>query len=242
MRLRNYLPPQRLDNDRQQVGPAEQSLINEYVTLELHISDVGQREQVSQVPKIWNVLTLRELPGLRQGLENVFAIYTLENIEQCKVKYLESDGINVLPMQWKDDPESVWYKYIHKSEMLEAPHLEAYEQKTISLEHNRDKENSLLMEFYSLFCGIENQLLTATNGSNIGFQFKVNKENNARMIKNKQVMEYPYREEDLVCNHVGGTCNFQLHASFGPAFVEDQPPSEEVAMKAHTMDRGGKIV
>lgn len=33
----------------------------------------------------------------------------------------------------------------------------------------------------------------------------------------------------------GDTCNFQLHTSFGPAFVEEQPPSEEVAKKAQNM-------
>ncbi|GLJ18845.1 hypothetical protein SUGI_0336580 [Cryptomeria japonica] len=203
----------RLVNDRKHAGPAERSLISEYVTLELHLADVGQGVQISQVLKIWNVLTLKELHGLRQGLENVFATYTLKNIEQCK-----------------------------KSEMLDTPHLKAYEQKTISLEHTRVKGNLLLMEFYSLFCGIANQLLTATDGSDIAFQFKTNKENNARMVEIKQVREDLHREEDLVCNHEGGTCNFQLHASFGPAFVEEQPPSEEVAMKAQTMIKGEKIV
>ncbi|GLJ31146.1 hypothetical protein SUGI_0624070 [Cryptomeria japonica] len=233
-------------NDRQQArklaGPAEQSLINEYVILELHLADIEQGVQVSLVLKMWNLLTLKELHGLRQGLENVFSTYALGNIEQCKVKCLGSDGRRVLPMQWKDDPELVWYKCIQKSEMLETIHLEAYEQKTISLELARVKEKLLLMEFYSLLCGITNQLLTATEGSDIGFQFNKNKENHARMVEIKRVMENLLREEDLVCNHEGGTCNFQLHASFGPAFVEEQPPSEDDEMKAQTMIKGEKIV
>ncbi|XP_057867336.2 uncharacterized protein LOC131074679 [Cryptomeria japonica] len=165
----------RLVNDRQwarkHAGPAEQSLINEHAILELHLAEIGQGMQVSQVLKIWNVLTLKELHGLGQGLENVIATYTLGNVEQCKVKCLGSNGRRVPPMQWKDDPE-FWYKCIQKSEMLETPLLEAYEQKTISLELARVKENLLLMEFYSLIWGITDQLLTATEGSDIVFQLR----------------------------------------------------------------------
>ncbi|GLJ34038.1 hypothetical protein SUGI_0684590 [Cryptomeria japonica] len=170
---------------RKHAGCAEKSLINEYLTSGLHLvwtTDVERGGEVSQILKIWNILTLKELPGLRQRLENVFATYTPGYIERCKVKCLDRDGKTVLPMQWKDDPEFVWYKRLRKSEMLETPHCEAFEKEAISLEHARVQESLLLMKFYSLSSGIASQLLTAKDGSDIGLQFELNDEE-SRIIR-----------------------------------------------------------
>ncbi|GLJ34036.1 hypothetical protein SUGI_0684510 [Cryptomeria japonica] len=170
---------------RKHAGSAQKSLINEYVTSGLHLvwtTDVERGEQVFQILKIWNVLRLEELPNLRQRLENVFTTYTPEYIDRCKAKFLDKDGKTVLPRRWKDDPEFVWYKRLQKSEMLETPRWESFDKETVSLEHARVEESLLLMKFYSLTSGIANQLLTATDGSEIGLQFEVNDEE-SRIIR-----------------------------------------------------------
>lgn len=51
--------------------------------------DIVKNEEYIQVLKVWDILPLSEIPKLARRLDNIFAMYTDEYMDLCKMKCIE---------------------------------------------------------------------------------------------------------------------------------------------------------
>ncbi|KAJ8629373.1 hypothetical protein MRB53_022696 [Persea americana] len=130
--------------------------------------DIVKNEEYIQVLRVWDILPLSEIPKLTRRLDNIFAMYTDEYIDLCKMKCIE--GKLEVPMTWKKGKDIIRYKKVCDAESQPVPgELDASD----NMENSKVSESLLLMKFYSLSSGVVKHLLTANDGKEIELPFEV---------------------------------------------------------------------
>ncbi|KAJ8629370.1 hypothetical protein MRB53_022693 [Persea americana] len=130
--------------------------------------DIVKNEEYIQVLKVWDILPLSEIPKLARRLDSIFAMYTDEYIDLCKMKRIE--GKLEVPMTWKKGKDIIRYKKVCDAESQAVPgELDASD----NMENSKVSESLLLMKFYSLSSGVAKHLLTANDGKEIELPFEV---------------------------------------------------------------------
>ncbi|XXG72001.1 hypothetical protein AAC387_Pa07g1195 [Persea americana] len=117
----------------------------------------------------WKVLFSDDFrKSFSKRLDNIFAMYTDEYIDLCKMKCIE--GKLEVPMTWKKGKDIIWYKKVCDAESQPVPgKLDASD----NMENSKVSESLLLMKFYSLSSGISKHLLTADDGKETELLFEV---------------------------------------------------------------------
>lgn len=62
--------------------------------------DIVKNEEYIQVLKLWDILPLSEIPKLARRLDNIFAMYTDEYIDLCKMKRIEGYTFLLNPLAY----------------------------------------------------------------------------------------------------------------------------------------------
>ena len=65
--------------------------------------DIVKNDEYVQVLKVWDILPLSEIPKLARRLDNIFAMYTDEYIDLCKMKCIEGYTFLLNPLACQND-------------------------------------------------------------------------------------------------------------------------------------------
>nr|GEW37032.1 UvrD-like helicase, ATP-binding domain, P-loop containing nucleoside triphosphate hydrolase [Tanacetum cinerariifolium] len=119
--------------------------------------DVIKEVKYIQVLKVWDILTLEEIPKLTKRLESIFAAYTDDYINRCTAKCL--DGNLEVPKCWPPSQEIIRFRYLDKDEGDSGMSVNPDDVR-IYVENSKVSESLLLMKFYSLSRGVVSHLLS----------------------------------------------------------------------------------
>ncbi|GKA42201.1 UvrD-like helicase, ATP-binding domain, P-loop containing nucleoside triphosphate hydrolase, partial [Tanacetum coccineum] len=115
--------------------------------------DVIKEFKYVQILKVWNVLSLEEIPKMTERLEGIFSAYTDDYTNRCTEKCV--DGNLELPKSWVASEDIIRFRKPSKCEgESEVSECRSY------VENSKVSESLLLMKFYSLSSGVVNHLLS----------------------------------------------------------------------------------
>ncbi|XP_058076289.1 uncharacterized protein LOC131224868 [Magnolia sinica] len=132
--------------------------------------EIIKDERYIQVLKVWDILSMVEIPNLVNRLDINFALYTDDYIKHCRERCL--DGKLEVPMSWHLGKDIIRFKKLCKTEPVEASGKRGLEVKKSTF-NVKVSENLLLMKFYSSSSGVVKHLLTDTEGKEIDLPFGV---------------------------------------------------------------------
>ncbi|WOH13225.1 hypothetical protein DCAR_0832734 [Daucus carota subsp. sativus] len=135
--------------------------------------DIVKESNYKQVLKIWDVLSVEELPKLVKRLDSIFFMYTDEFINHCKEKLL--DGNLEIPKCWGPSCEIVRYKINSDDGLVNKSQSNSIQGRSYA-ENSRVNDSLLLMKFYPLSSVVVNHLLSDHEGKNLDLPFEVTDE------------------------------------------------------------------
>lgn len=135
--------------------------------------DIMKESNYKQVLKIWDVLSVEEMPKLVKRLDSIFFMYTDDFIMRCKEKLLE--GNLEIPKCWGTSCEIVRYK-INSDDGFVSNSTDNTIQGRSYAENSRVNDSLLLMKFYPLSSVVVNHLLSDEEGKNLDLPFEVTDE------------------------------------------------------------------
>ncbi|ONK71073.1 uncharacterized protein A4U43_C04F4440 [Asparagus officinalis] len=130
--------------------------------------DIIREIQFIQVIKIWDVLTLAEIPKLIRGLDDMASSFGDKYVKYCSIEKVEGDL--VVPMSWEVS---------HELSLNELHLIHGFqtESRVVSLLDGassvKHKDGLMLMKFYSLSSRNVKHLLNASDGQEIELPFEV---------------------------------------------------------------------
>ncbi|KAK9106425.1 hypothetical protein Syun_022436 [Stephania yunnanensis] len=130
--------------------------------------DIVKQPMYVQVLKIWDVLSLEDVPKLIRRLDGIFAMYSDDFVNRCNVKRME--GNLEVPMSWAGNIDIIRYK--DRSEAGTGTSTGISDGR-IYVENSKVSESLLLMKFYSLSAGVVDHLLSGRDGSELDLPFEV---------------------------------------------------------------------
>nr|GEV91261.1 UvrD-like helicase, ATP-binding domain, P-loop containing nucleoside triphosphate hydrolase [Tanacetum cinerariifolium] len=131
-------------------------IIKQFKVEELYIIctiDIIKEFKYVQILKVWNVLSLEEIPKMTKRLESIFSAYTDDYVNRCTEKCV--DGNLELPRSWAASEDIIRFRKPSKCE----GESEVSEGRSF-VENSKVSESLLLMKFYSLSSGVVNLLLS----------------------------------------------------------------------------------
>ncbi|KAK1380712.1 UvrD-like helicase ATP-binding domain-containing protein [Heracleum sosnowskyi] len=136
--------------------------------------DVVKEANYKQVLKVWDVLSVEEIPKLVKRLDSIFCMHTDEFISHCSVKLL--DGNLEIPKCWHPSHEIIRYKISSDHGVLSNSRDDAIQGRSYA-ENSRVNDSLLLMKFYPLSSSVVvNHLLSDDEGKNFDLPFEVTDE------------------------------------------------------------------
>ncbi|KAL3506739.1 hypothetical protein ACH5RR_032121 [Cinchona calisaya] len=133
------------------------------------ISESGYK----QVLKVWDILSLEEVPKLLRRLDSIFNMYTDDFISRCKEKSLE--GQLEVPKSWSASSNITRYRNLYDNN-VGCDSSDSTSDGRSYVENSRVSESLLLMKFYSLSTGVVNHLLSDRDGGELDLPFEVTDE------------------------------------------------------------------
>ncbi|XP_038977123.1 uncharacterized protein LOC120107765 [Phoenix dactylifera] len=132
-------------------------------------TDIIKESEYIQVMKVWDVLTLTEVPKLHQRLERMMSSFSDCYAKCCMIEKIE--GKLVLPMTWAICPAS----FPNNEPLLYTNGIQSrLEASGDVTSKGKDSEEVMLMKFYALSSGAVKHLLTAPDGQQIELPFELN--------------------------------------------------------------------
>ncbi|XP_026431615.1 TPR and ankyrin repeat-containing protein 1-like [Papaver somniferum] len=132
--------------------------------------DVAKYSCYTQVLRIWDILSLEEIPKLVKSLDSIFSIYTDDYLNRCKLEHMKGDL--VVPITWRIDDEIVRYKKTNNAESVDST-SDGVSGGRCYIESSKVRDSLLLMKFYSLSAGLVNHLLSGSDGKELDLPFEV---------------------------------------------------------------------
>ncbi|XP_026424181.1 uncharacterized protein LOC113320490 [Papaver somniferum] len=132
--------------------------------------DIAKYSCYTQVLKIWDILSLEEIPKLVKSLDNIFSIYTDDYLNRCKQEHIKGDL--VVPVTWRIDDETVRYKNTQNAALIGSSN-DGVSDRRYYIENSKVRDSLLLMKFYSLSAGLVNHLLSGSDGKELDLPFEV---------------------------------------------------------------------
>ncbi|XP_050210760.1 uncharacterized protein LOC126661049 [Mercurialis annua] len=132
--------------------------------------DIVKDKMYKQVLKVWDILSLENIPKLVKRLDGIFERCTEDFVSRCNEKCLEGDL--EVPMSWPISVDVVRYKSLGNSEVDD--NLKSDDK--CYVENSKVSDSLLLMKFYSLSSGIVNHLLSDRDGRELELPFEVTDE------------------------------------------------------------------
>lgn len=77
--------------------------------------DIVKNDEYIQVLRVWDILPLSEIPKLARRLDNIFAMYTDDYIDLCKMQCIEGYTFLFDPFAYLSDVKKIHFRYIHFS-------------------------------------------------------------------------------------------------------------------------------
>ncbi|KAK9115671.1 hypothetical protein Sjap_014618 [Stephania japonica] len=130
--------------------------------------DIVKQPTYVQVLKIWDVLSLEDIPKLIRRLDGIFAMYSDDFVNRCNVKRME--GNLEVPMSWAGNIDIM--RYMDRSEAGTGTSTGTSDGRNY-VENSKVSESLLLMKFYSLSAGVVGHLLSGRDGSELDLPFEV---------------------------------------------------------------------
>ncbi|XP_026447479.1 uncharacterized protein LOC113348005 [Papaver somniferum] len=130
--------------------------------------DIAKYSSYVQVLKIWDILSLEEMPKLVKRLDSIFSMYTDDFINRCKEK--KADGDMDVPVIWEPCNEVV--RYNTRNESSSGLSVAEFDGRSY-LENSKVNESLLLMKFYSLSSGVVSHLLSGSDGRELDLPFEM---------------------------------------------------------------------
>ncbi|KAI3886220.1 hypothetical protein MKW92_018604 [Papaver armeniacum] len=132
--------------------------------------DVAKYSCYTQVLRIWDILSLEEIPKLVKSLDSIFSIYTDDYLNRCKLEHMKGDL--VVPITWRIDDEIIRYKKTNNAESVDST-SDGISGGRCYIENSKVRDSLLLMKFYSLSAGLVNHLLSGSDGKELDLPFEV---------------------------------------------------------------------
>nr|GEW67078.1 UvrD-like helicase, ATP-binding domain, P-loop containing nucleoside triphosphate hydrolase [Tanacetum cinerariifolium] len=123
--------------------------------------DIIKEVKYVQVLKVWDVLSLDEIPKLTKRLESIFCAYTDAYINWCTEKCFE--GNLEVPKSWPTSEEVIRFRYLSDCEDESEVRVNARNY----VENSKVSESLLLMKFYSLSRRVVSHLLSGTGKTTV---------------------------------------------------------------------------
>ncbi|GJR23597.1 UvrD-like helicase, ATP-binding domain, P-loop containing nucleoside triphosphate hydrolase [Tanacetum coccineum] len=120
--------------------------------------DIIKEVKYVQVLKVWDVLSLDEIPKLTKRLESIFSAYTDAYINRCTEKCFE--GNLEVPRSWPTSEEVIRFRYLSDCQDESEVSVNARNY----VENSKVSESLLLMKFYSLSRGSWSHFSLGKNG------------------------------------------------------------------------------
>ncbi|KAJ6813050.1 uncharacterized protein M6B38_145180 [Iris pallida] len=131
-------------------------------------TDVVKENNYIQVMKVWDVLTLMDVPKLLQRLEHMMSLFDPIYVKYCMADKFE--GTLLVPMSWTNCPESFLDKELLLHNSGSGNNINSFEDVIVRAESIK---GLIMPRFYSLSSGYVKHLLTASNGEEIDLPFEV---------------------------------------------------------------------
>ncbi|PWA46871.1 recBCD enzyme subunit RecB, P-loop containing nucleoside triphosphate hydrolase [Artemisia annua] len=123
--------------------------------------DIIKEVKYIQVLKVWDVLSLDEIPKLTKPLESIFSAYTDAYINRCTEKCFE--GNLEVPRSWPTSEKVIRFRYLSDCEDKSEVSVNPGDVRNY-VENSKVSESLLLMKFYSLSRGVVSHLLSGKEG------------------------------------------------------------------------------
>ncbi|KAM3753517.1 hypothetical protein ACB098_03G099900 [Castanea mollissima] len=133
-------------------------------------SDIEKELRYSQVLKIWDIVSIKDIPKLVKRLDSMFEKYTDDFINRCQEKCLKG-GLEI-PRSWSISFDIVRIKKLDNHENGIDLSGCAADGKSY-VENARVNESLMLMKFYSLSSGVVTHLLSNYDGGELYLPFEV---------------------------------------------------------------------
>ncbi|KAF7827415.1 recBCD enzyme subunit RecB, P-loop containing nucleoside triphosphate hydrolase [Senna tora] len=136
-------------------------------------TDIVKESRYTQVLKIWDVLSLDDIPKLVKRLDPIFRSYTDDFITCCEKKCFEGDL--EVPASWAISAEIIKFKSLDDNGNEGESSIGAFDGRSY-VENSKVEESLLLMKFYSLSSGVVSHLLSNRDGVELDLPFEVTDE------------------------------------------------------------------
>ncbi|KAL6569744.1 hypothetical protein OROMI_014261 [Orobanche minor] len=120
--------------------------------------DIIKEFSYVQVLKVWDILSLDDIPKLSNRLDRLFAAYTHDYIRRCTEKYVHRDL--EIPKSWETTEEIIRFRTPSNCEGDNEGSMNPPGDGRSYVENSKVSESLLLMKFYNLSSGVVNHLLS----------------------------------------------------------------------------------
>ncbi|KAL8105743.1 hypothetical protein AgCh_029512 [Apium graveolens] len=146
--------------------------------------DIVKESNYKQVLKIWDVMTVEEIPKLVKRLDRIFLMYSDDFINHCKQKLREGRNLEI-PKCWGTCCEIVRYKINSDDDGFVGTSQCNSIQGRSYAENSRVNDSLLLMKFYPLSSVVVNHLLSDHEGKHLDLPFEVTDEEKEIILHEK---------------------------------------------------------
>ncbi|KAG2708641.1 hypothetical protein I3760_05G201900 [Carya illinoinensis] len=133
-------------------------------------SDKAKEMGYRQVLKVWDILSVEEIPKLIKRLDSMFGKYTDDFLNRCKEKCLEGDL--EVPKIWPSSLDIVRIRNVAHSEN-ESDLVGSTSDGGSYVENAKVSESLMLMKFYSFSSGVVDHLRSNKDNGELDLPFEV---------------------------------------------------------------------